>query len=98
MRIQPVSSLEAVGYDGNRFAQIQPKYFRYLAADPVNGMWMRPPPGCMKLNVDGGCRDGCAVVGGVLEGYWLWGFTGIVRTSLEAVYSGHATAQGLNNE
>ena len=51
------------------------KFGRYHL-DPVNSRWSKPPPGYLKLNVDGGYRDSCGVFGGVLrndDGEWLWG-------------------------
>ena len=47
--------------------------------DPLNGLWVKPPPSYLKLNVDGGFRDGKAVYCGVLRddmGQWIWGYAG----------------------
>lgn len=44
-----------------------------LHLDPVNGRWFRPPPGYVKLNVDGSVRDGNSAYGGLLRN-WVIGF------------------------
>lgn len=71
----------------------------FLSLDPVNGRWIKPPPGFLKLNVDGSCRDGWIAFGGVLQddnGNWLWGFAGKggFQTTLYAELS--ALKHGLN--
>lgn len=58
---------------------ISMEQFHGFNLDPVNGRWCKPPPGYIKLNVDGGFRDGIGTYGGVLrdnKGVWMWGFTG----------------------
>ena len=59
--------------------QLREESFHGFHLDPMNGRWFLPPPGYVKLNVDGSVINGNATYGGVLrdhEGNWVWGFTG----------------------
>lgn len=45
--------------------------------------WTDPPPRYLKLNVDGGFRDGHGTYNGLHrneKGYWQWGFAGAAAT------------------
>lgn len=58
----------------NLFGSVQDTYF-----GPVNGKWFKPPPGYLKLNVDGCFCDGKGTYEGVLrdeEWKWISGFKG----------------------
>ena len=74
--------------------RLQNNMFLTLNVDPVNGHWSRPPPGYVKLNVDGSYRDGCGTYGGILrdeDGNWVWGFSGKCNDSSPL----HAELMGL---
>ena len=72
--------------------------FGLFGPDPINGRWCKPPPGYLKLNVDGSFRDGRATFAGVLRdhrGVWMWGFTGVSHVSSSLAAELHALSQGL---
>ena len=48
--------------------QVSHKQFTSFNLDPVNGRWIKPPPGYMMLNVDGGFRNRQGTYEGVLRG------------------------------
>lgn len=47
--------------------QLRVEGFHGVHPDPINGRWFCPPPGYVKLNVDGSVRDGKAMYGGLLR-------------------------------
>ena len=62
-----------------RDMQLKEDSFYKFHLDPMNGRWFYPPPGYVKLNVDGSVRDGQATFDGLLgdhEVSWMWGFVG----------------------
>ena len=78
--------------------QIPLDQFGVLRPNIVNGRWTKPPPGYLKLNVDGSFCDGRAAFGGVLHdhhGMWIWGFAGVVNLQSALAVKLHALNIGL---
>ena len=72
--------------------------FHGFHLDPLNGRWFRPPPGYVKLNIDGSVRDGEATYGGLLrddEGGWKWSFSGFCGFSSPLFAELMALKEGL---
>lgn len=46
--------------------KISSNQFNFFNIDPVNGCWCKPPPGYLKLYIDGGFNEGKGTFGGIL--------------------------------